>query len=153
MKRFQIIAIAVIGLSSTAASSSVSAQVNGKINPASPCCTILSIDQVTGLVTAKTITGKIFRFKVGQAGPVDGFASKSGYIPVDGFQPVDGFVIKNRLGPVDGIGPVDAVGPVDAAKFLAGLRVGQKVWASLAGLVSINGIEPCCGIVLPSGTH
>lgn len=153
MKCIEILAIG-IALSMSVAATGVSAQVNGKLNPASPCCTIVSIDAATGFVTAKTIsTGKTFRFKIGQVGPVDAFASKSGFGPLDGFGPVDGFVIKNRVGPVDGIGPIDGIGPVDGARLLAGLRVGQKVWANLAGLVSINGAEPCCGIVLGGIAH
>lgn len=112
-----------------------------------PCCAIVSIDAAAGLVTARTATGKTFRFKIGSAGPVDAFASKSGFGAADGFQPVGSFgPVVLRVGPVDAL--VNRIGPVDAAKILSSLKVGQKIWADLSGRVSINGLESCCGIVL-----
>jgi hypothetical protein len=143
----------LLGAATIAIVASSPAALAQKLAPASPCCTIVSIDAGTGTVTAKTIsTGKTFRFKIGHAGPVDGFTAKTGIGPVDGFQPVDGFSIKNRVGPIDGVGPVDGIGPVDAGKFLATLKVGQKIWANLAGQVSINNAEPCCGILVTGNT-
>jgi hypothetical protein len=138
----------------------LTAQVNKTtLKPIDPCCGITAINKATGVVTAKTSTGKTFQFKIGRAGPVDAFAAKTGFGPVDGFQPVDGFgpVYKagpvDGLGPVDGIGPIDGIGPVDAAKILAGLKVGQKIWADLSGRVSINNLEPCCGIIVSGISH
>lgn len=158
MNRMRIAAILILALSSSAVATVAAAQVNGKATPGAPCCTIVSINAGTGLVTARTTTGKTFRFTIRSAGPVDAFAAKSGFGRVDGFQPVNGFSVRNRVGPIDGVGPVDGigpvdagpngVGPVDAGKLLGSLRVGQKIFANLAGQVSINGVAPCCTIVL-----
>lgn len=140
-----IIALMIVA----AASSTSSAQVNrasaGKA-PATPCCSITAIDASTGIVTARTTTGKSFQFKIGQAGPVDAFAARTGLGPVDAFGPVDTYI------PVDGI-KANPVGPVDAAKLLGSLKIGQKVWADMSGRVSLNGAEACCGAVFPSVTH
>ena len=122
-----------------------------KVAPSEPCCSITAINPATGIVTAKTITGKTFQFRVGNFQPVDGFAAKTGIGPIDGFAPAGGFGSLNPVGPVDGIGPVVGAGPVDAAKFLSALSLGQKVWANLAGQVSVNRQSPCCTIII--GAH
>lgn len=150
--RFALHNLSIIALATFASVASAqvgTAAINTKVAPAAPCCSITAIDAATGIVTAKTATGKSFKFQVGKFQPVDGFTAKTGIGPIDGIGPVDAFKV-NPVGPVDGVVSVNGAGPVDGAKLLSGMRVGQKIWANVAGQVSVNGAEPCCGVILPS---
>jgi hypothetical protein len=138
MKPTTLFSLLVIFLSPTL----LIAQIKNKVNPSGPCCSILSV------------------------GPVDGVVSSNGVGPVDGFGPVDGIVSSNGVGPVDAI--VLARNPTTGRTFLfkataleaKNLKVGDPIDADLVShkITSIkgvttnhaefepNGIDPCCGI-------
>lgn len=147
MYSFSKVSLAIIAvLASASLALPVAAQTKLGTNVAAgqPCCSITEIDAAKGTVTVKTIaTGKTFQFQANVA-PAADFSAKSGFGPVDGFSPVDGFTHAGRFQPVDGYQPVDG------ARLFATLKVGQKIWASVNGLVSLNGGVPCCSIILKS---
>lgn len=142
--RFTLSAFALIALAALALPSAAQPVLRtGTAKPGAPCCSITAIDAKTGAVTARTLsTGKTFQFRADVA-PASGFSTTFG------FQPVDGFTSAASFGPV-------GFQPVDGARLLGALQIGQKIWADLNGRVSLNGSEPCCGIVariIPLGTR
>ena len=145
-----------------------------KSTDSEPCCNVVSINAATAVVTAQDKAGKSFQFsvqdaallkrlRVGQSVSAD---FGTGKVTVHGIEPCCN-IIKNEVTPGTpccAITSIDAATGIATAKetatgrvfrfevknkaLLAGLRVGQKVFADFgSSKVRIHGLEPCCAII------